>query len=688
MNLLSVSSSPHIRTNDDTPIIMLDVIIALMPALIAAVYFFGYRAMVITIITIASSLAFEHLWAVAFKKPTTIYDLSAIVSGMLLAFNLPVTVPLWLPVVGSFFMIIIVKMCFGGLGKNLANPAITARVVLLLAFPTIMTAWTNIGTTLNLFSNPDIISSATPLALIKGGVSAGTTLPSYLNMFLGGVGGCIGETSVLALLIGAGYLFYRKIITWRIPLTFIASLGVFTYIFGGATPFMGNFMYHILAGGLMLGAFYMATDYSTSPVTPMGQIYYGIGCGVIASIIRLWGGYPEGVSFAILIMNVATPLIEKMTPPRRFGSQMKKFSEYLKLVVILLAIPLIVALALNAVNFFAKDKANQNPQSQTGENTISDANQNGTQVSLIPSGNTSVVKIIEQTLANGEKAYLVSCKPKGYNDAISMTVELNSTLNVTSVKITSINDTPGLGARANEPSFLNQFTGKGAGVSVTKDTPNGNQIQAISGATITSRALAKGVNDAISEVQAIVKAQPTTPVTTASPTATPSPTTTTTSTATVAPKPTQATTPTATPSPTITQNTQTKTGTTSYTPSGNTSVSKISKTVLANGQVSYSVSCSPMGYEDVISMTVGLDGNLNVTSVKITSINDTPGRGSKVQSSSFLSQFTGKIAGVSVTRGTPNGNQIQAISGATITSRAVAKGVNDAISEAQAVAKR
>jgi len=199
------------------------------------------------------------------------------------------------------------------------NPALAARAFLLASWPTAMQTWVDVGTSLNLFSNTDIVSSATPLALIKGGVHAGSTLPSYLNLFLGGVGGCIGETSALALLIGAGYLFYRKIITWRIPFAFIASLGVFTYIFGGATPFTGDYVYHILAGGLILGAFYMATDYSTSPVTPMGQIYFGIGCGIIASIIRLWGGYPEGVSYAILLMNVATPLIEKLTPPKRFG---------------------------------------------------------------------------------------------------------------------------------------------------------------------------------------------------------------------------------------------------------------------------------------------------------------------------------------------------------------------------------
>ena len=375
--------------------------------------------------------------------------------------------------------------------------------------------------------------------------------------------------------------------------------------------------------------------------------------------------------------------------------------EYLKLGGILFVITLTVALALGVVNSLTKDKITQNTQnaqSEAGKGVIDNTVQGGAEVSYTPSGNTSVDKITEHTLANGEKAYSVSCKPNGYGGAISMTVGLDNNLNVTGVAITSMKETPGLGARAKEPSFYEQFIGKKAGVSVTKGTPSGNQIQAISGATITSKAVAKGVNDAITEVQAVVKTQATNTVTTTelvatpttTPTATPSqttaPTTTTTTittpTTTAAPKPVT----TAAPAPTTAPNVQTKTGTTSYTPSGNTSVSKISKTVLSNGQVSYSASCSPMGYEDVISMVVGLDSNLNVTGVNITSINDTPGRGSRAQDSSFLSQFIGKKAGVSVTRGTASGNQIQAISGATITSRAVAKGVNDAITEAKAIA--
>lgn len=374
--------------------------------------------------------------------------------------------------------------------------------------------------------------------------------------------------------------------------------------------------------------------------------------------------------------------------------------EYIKLGGILFVITLTVALALGVVNSLTKDKIaqnTQNAQSEAGKGVIDGTVQGGAEVSYTTSGNTSVDKITEHKLANGDKAYSVSCKPNGYDGAISMTVGLDNNLNVTGVAIIAMRETPGLGARAKEPLFYEQFIGKKAGVSVTKGTPSDNQIQAISGATITSRAVTKGVNDAISEVQAIAKTQPTNTVSTNEPITTPttaptenptqkattSPTTTpTTPTATVAPKPVA----TSTQAPTPTPNVQIKTGTTSYTPSGNTSVSKISKTVLANGQTSYSVSCKPMGYEDVISMVVGLDSNLNVTGVKITSINDTPGRGSKAQDSSFLSQFTGKKAGVSVTRGAASGNQIQAISGATITSRAVAQGVNDAITEAKAIA--
>lgn len=212
-----------------------------------------------------------------------------------------------------FFAIAIVKMCFGGIGNNFVNPALAARAFLLASWPVQMTTWTTPGAV-------DGVSSATPLAILKGSEAVGAQLPSLWSMFVGNIGGTIGETSALALLIGAAYLLYRRVINLRIPLSFIITVGVITWIFGPNGLFTGQFMYHILGGGLILGAFFMATDYPTSPVTPLGQIIMGIGCGLLTSVIRLWGGYPEGVSYSILIMNMVTPLIDRYTMPKVFGT--------------------------------------------------------------------------------------------------------------------------------------------------------------------------------------------------------------------------------------------------------------------------------------------------------------------------------------------------------------------------------
>ncbi len=315
--MFKVGASPHIFTKTDTRTIMLDVIIALMPALLAGVYFFGYRAALITLVSVAASVAFEHLWNIALKKNSTVFDLSAVVSGVLLAFNLPVGVPLWLPVIGSFFMIIIVKMCFGGLGQNFLNPALGARAFLLASWPSLMTKFTQPMAKLMPVASPAVISHSTPLAIIKE--KTGEALPTYFDLFVGNIGGCIGETSKIALLIGLVYLLARHVITWRTPVAFVGTVALLTWIFGGSGFFTGDWLFHILSGGVFLGAFFMATDYSTTPVTQAGAIVFGIGCGVLTVIIRLVGGYPEGVSYSILLMNVASPLIERATMPKRFG---------------------------------------------------------------------------------------------------------------------------------------------------------------------------------------------------------------------------------------------------------------------------------------------------------------------------------------------------------------------------------
>ncbi len=313
-NSLIMSSSPHLRDNDTTSRIMLDVVIALIPAAAAGVWFFGFRALLVLVTTVFSCVVSEYLACRVLKKDQTISDFSAIVTGMLLGMNLPPEIPLWIAAVGGAIAIVIVKQLFGGIGQNFMNPALAARVFLMVSWPVQMTKWTF----------PDTVSTATPLALIKKGSEAAQgAFPGYLDLFMGNVAGCIGETSALALLIGAAYLLYRRVITIEIPAAFIGTTALMTFVFGGDQIFSGDFIYHILSGGLILGAFFMATDYSTSPVTRKGRLIMGIGCGLITAVIRLYANYPEGVSFSILLMNIATPLIDRFTVPRSFGGEKK-----------------------------------------------------------------------------------------------------------------------------------------------------------------------------------------------------------------------------------------------------------------------------------------------------------------------------------------------------------------------------
>ena len=323
MDFLKVTSSPHMRHEDTTRLIMLDVIIALCPALVWAVYLFGARALTLTAVSVGSAVLFEYLYRLIMNKSNDIGDLSAAVTGMLLAFCLPVSVPLWMPTVGSFFAIVIVKQLYGGIGKNVVNPALAARVFLFLAFPGDMARFTAPSEKLPAFSlkGADIVASATPLASLKEGVAPPDSL---LDLFLGNCAGCIGEISVLLLLAGALYLFVRKIITWQIPVCYIATVAVLSYLFPASGMDAVQYVLSTLcSGGLILGAFFMATDYVTSPVTYRGRIFYGIGCGLITVFIRTCGSYPEGVSFAILVMNCLAWYIDKFTRPRVFGGGKK-----------------------------------------------------------------------------------------------------------------------------------------------------------------------------------------------------------------------------------------------------------------------------------------------------------------------------------------------------------------------------
>ena len=302
MNHMTVSFAPHIHDKNTTSRIMFDVIIALCPSLIASVVIFGYRAAIVTGVCVAACVFCEWAYEKALKRPNTIHDLSAVITGILLAFNLPVEIPLWQAIFGSAVAIIIVKQLFGGIGSNFANPAITARIVMFLAFSTSMTTWVEL---------PDAITGATPLMLMSRGEFE--SLPSLWNMMIGTRGGCLGETSAIALLLGGLYLLIRRVITWHAPVTFIATVFVLSAIFG-EPPF-----YHLFAGGLFLGAFFMATDYPTTPQTNSGRLVFGLGCGFFTMVIRLFGSYPEGVSFAILFMNLLVPYINRFAVTKPLG---------------------------------------------------------------------------------------------------------------------------------------------------------------------------------------------------------------------------------------------------------------------------------------------------------------------------------------------------------------------------------
>lgn len=307
---LTVSASPHVRSPHTATGIMLDVIIALIPALIAAVVIFGTQVLLVTLVCVGSAVLSEYLCRKVMKRHQTIGDLSAVVTGLLLAFNLPVSVPLWIAALGSIIAIVVVKQMFGGIGQNFVNPALAARIILLVSFPSKMTGWTLDG-----------VTTATPLASLKSGVVDSTALPSMVDMLLGKHGGCLGEVCSVALILGGIYLIVRKVISPAIPLSYIGTVAVFMLLAGkGSLEFTA---YQLLSGGLLIGAIFMATDYTTSPVSFKGKIIFGIGCGLITAAIRVFGGYPEGVSFSIIIMNILVPHIERLTTAKPFGTPKK-----------------------------------------------------------------------------------------------------------------------------------------------------------------------------------------------------------------------------------------------------------------------------------------------------------------------------------------------------------------------------
>ncbi|MBQ8672796.1 MAG: RnfABCDGE type electron transport complex subunit D [Bacteroides sp.] len=330
-NKLYVSNSPHVHSGDSVKKNMYGVLIALLPAFLVSLYFFGLGALVVTLTSVAACVFFE--WAIAKfilkKATTTVCDGSAVITGVLLAFNLPSNLPVWIIIIGALFAIGVGKMSFGGLGCNPFNPALVGRVFLLLSFPVQMTTWPKSGTMAYLLENVDAQTAATPLSLMKqavnGNPDALKDLPDAFSLLIGQNGGCLGEVSALALLLGLAYMLWKKIISWHIPVSILVTVFVFAGIMHLADPEVyASPVTHLFTGGLMLGAIFMATDYVTSPMSKKGMLIYGVCIGLLTVIIRLFGAYPEGMSFAILIMNAFTPLINTYVKPKRFGEVAKK----------------------------------------------------------------------------------------------------------------------------------------------------------------------------------------------------------------------------------------------------------------------------------------------------------------------------------------------------------------------------
>ena len=311
MDKLIVSSSPHLNGKRTTQNIMLDVIIGLAPAMLASIVYFGVKAAAVILTCVASCVLSEFLCRKVMKRPQTVGDLSCVVTGVLLALNLPATIHPLIAVFGSVVAIVVVKQMFGGIGQNFVNPALTARIILMNSFPARMTHWV---APFDYAATADSITTATPLGILKEG---GGELPSYLDLFLGKTGGCLGETCALAILIGGIYLIARRVISPVIPVTYLATAAVFSLLFGRDPIF------DLLSGGLMLGAFFMATDYTTSPLYFWGRVVFAIGCGALTLVIREFGSLPEGVSYSILLMNILAPLIERYIKPKAFGSPKK-----------------------------------------------------------------------------------------------------------------------------------------------------------------------------------------------------------------------------------------------------------------------------------------------------------------------------------------------------------------------------
>lgn len=455
---LKITSSPHVRSLDTTTKTMLKVIISMLPLCAASFIHFGFRSLLLIAVSVVSCVLFEYLYNLVTKQEQTIGDLSAIITGMLLAFNVPSTLPIYMMIIGAFSSIIVAKMLFGGLGHNFANPAIVGRIVLLLSFSTAMTKWVRPGI---------YISTATPL----GGYDA-----TYTELFLGNIGGSLGETSALAILIGFLMLSAFRLITPTVPLVYVGTTALFTLALG-LDP-----IYHVLSGGLLLGAVFMATDYSTSPYTPWGRVVFGIGCGIITVLIRVYGGYPEGVSFAILFMNLLTPWIERWTTPVQFGYKKPK-ARWISL-YIFIGVVLVSFLGIGIKTIISPS---ERVRITTDEQIAKAIGPDFERYSL--SNSDIELGVIEAY--TGRVADVVVVETKGFNstDNLIFFITVGKSGNVENIDVLQNNDTPEYGGKVSDKSYLDKFVG------VTSD--NLENVEMVSGATVTSTGAKKAVDLAI-----------------------------------------------------------------------------------------------------------------------------------------------------------------------------------------------
>ena len=508
--LLNVSASPHVRDKKTTTSIMLDVIIALLPATIVGIINFKLDALIIILLCIATCVFTEGIFQKIAKRKYTMTDLSAVVTGLLLALNLPSTVPFYIPILGSVFAILVVKQFFGGIGQNFMNPALAARCFLVISFTGKMTDFTY-----------DAVSGPTPLALLKSGESV-----DILDMFLGTTAGTIGETSALALLIGGIYLLIRGTISYRIPFFYIATVAVYAAIYSVTS--LGGFSLeyiagHLFGGGLMIGAIFMATDYVTSPVTPKGQIVFGIFLGLLTATFRIFGGSAEGVSYAIILGNLLVPMIEKFTMPKPFGpskkekaqKETKEKNEVIPNTIKLFLITLVSGALLGLVYVVTeKPISEQNKKKQQeAYKSVFEVAESFEELAgfekeeagkILETGGfkgSDISGVVIAKDSNGEMlGYVVTAvSHEGYGGDIEFSVGITKDGTVNGIEFLSIGETAGLGMNATKDEFKSQFTGKQ--VSAFVSTKNGakaeNEIDALTGATITTNAVTGTVNAAI-----------------------------------------------------------------------------------------------------------------------------------------------------------------------------------------------